>query len=338
MPSVKNGRVIITALGGPEVLKYVEEDLPEPGPGEVRVKVLAAGVSFADVLMRYGLYPGAPPPPFTPGYDIVGEVDALGSASSSYQPGQRVGAMIVRGGYSQFVVVPEEYLFPVPGEVDPAEAVSIILNYGTAYQMLHRIARASKSQRILIHGGAGGVGTALLQLGAIAGLTMYATASKPKHELISSFGGVPIDYHAEDFTNRIRELTGDGVDCVFDAVGGMNWWRSYRVLRKGGILVCYGASTAVVHGKLAGAGSFVLLGILQAIPDGRRCEWFNITSLRKQHPDWLRQDLAILYDLLAKRKLQPVIAARLPLREAAQANQWLENSKVSGKIVLLCQD
>jgi NADPH2:quinone reductase len=118
----------------------------------------------------------------------------------------------------------------------------------------------------------------------------------------------------------------------------MNWWRSYRVLRKGGILVCYGASTAVAHGKLAGAGSFVLLGILQAIPDGQRCVWFNITSLRKRHPDWFRQDLAILYGLLAQRKLQPVIAARLPLREAAQANQWIENSKVGGKIVLLCQD
>jgi NADPH:quinone reductase-like Zn-dependent oxidoreductase len=338
MPSVKNGRIIITALGGPEVLKYVEEDLPGPGPGEVRVKVLAAGVSFADVLMRRGLYPGAPPPPFTPGYDIVGEVDALGNPSSSFLPGQRVGAMIIRGGYSQFVVVPEEYLVPVPSEVDPAEAVCMILNYGTAYQMLHRIAKVSESQQILIHGGAGGVGTALLQLGAIAGLTMYATASKPKHELISSFGGMPIDYHAEDFTKRIRELTGDGVDCVFDAVGGMNWLRSYRILRKGGLLVCYGASTAVVHGKLAGAGSFVLLGILQAIPDGRRCVWFNITSLRKRHPDWLRQDLAILYDLLAKRKLQPVIAARLPLREAATANQMIENSKVSGKIVLLCQD
>ena len=111
--------------------------------------------------------------------------------------------MIIRGGYSQFVVVPEEYLVPVPSEVDPAEAVCMILNYGTAYQMLHRIARASKSQRILIHGAAGGVGTALLQLGAIAGLTMYATASKSKHGLISSFGGMPIDYHSEDFTKRI---------------------------------------------------------------------------------------------------------------------------------------
>jgi NADPH:quinone reductase-like Zn-dependent oxidoreductase len=118
----------------------------------------------------------------------------------------------------------------------------------------------------------------------------------------------------------------------------MNWWRSYGVLRKGGILVCYGASTAVVHGKLAGAGGFLLLGVLQAIPDGRKCAWFNITSLRKQHPDWFQQDLAILYNLLAQRKLQPVIAARLPLREAAQANQWIENSKISGKIVLLCQD
>lgn len=337
MPTVKNGRVVVTALGGPEVLKYVEEDLPEPGPGEVRVKVLAAGVAFADVLMRRGLYPGTPSPPFTPGYDIVGEVDAIGKAGSSFAHGQRVGAMIVRGGYSQFVLVPEENLVPVPGALDPVEAVCMILNYVTAYQMLHRVARAIKSQRILIHGGAGGVGTALLQLGAIDGLTMYATASKSKHPVIVSSGGVPIDYRAEDFSERIRELTGDGVDCVFDAMGGMNWWRSYRVLRKGGVLVCYGVSTAVVHGKLAGAGSFLLLGVLRAIPDGRRCVWYNVTNLRKQHPDWFRQDLGILFGLLAERKLQPVIAARLPLREAAKANQWLEDSKVSGKIVLLCQ-
>jgi NADPH:quinone reductase-like Zn-dependent oxidoreductase len=337
MATSKTGRVVVTAHGGPEVLKYIEEDLPEPGPGEVRVKVLAAGVSYADVLMRRGLYPGTPAPPFCPGYDIVGEVDAIGNAGCSFSLGQRVGAMIVRGGYSQFVLVHQEYLVSVPPEVDPAEAVCMILNYVTAYQMLHRVAHATKPQRILIHGAAGGVGTALLQLGAISGLTMYGTASKSKHEVITASGGVPIDYHAEDVSKRIRELTVDGVDAAFDAVGGLNWWRSYRLLRNKGILVCYGVSAAVTQGKLVGAASFLLLGVLSAIPDGRKCVWYNITNLRKQHPEWFRQDLTILFDLLAQRKLQPVIAARLPLRQAAQANQWIEQSKVSGKIVLLCQ-
>jgi NADPH2:quinone reductase len=337
MISAKNGRVVVTALGGPEVLKYVEEPLPEPGPGEVRVKILAAGVAYADVLMRRGLYPHSPPLPFTPGYDMVGDVDAIGANSSSFRPGQRVGAMIVRGGYSQCALVPEKDLVPVPAELDPAEAVCMILNYVTAYQMLHRVANLVKAQSILIHGAAGGVGTALLQLGALARLKMYGTASKAKHPLIESYGAVPIDYHIENFTRRIRQMTGEGMDCVFDPVGGINWWGSYRVLRRGGLLVCYGASSAIVHGKLEAGAGFVLLGFWKVFSLGRRWQWFNLTNARKEHPDYFRQDLAMLFDLLQRKKLQPVIGARLPLREAATANEWLEQAKVSGKIVLLCQ-
>jgi NADPH2:quinone reductase len=333
-----NGRIIVTRLGGPETLQYIEEDIPEPGPGEVRVKVLTTGVSFADVLMRRGLYPGIPAPPFTPGYDIVGDVDKIGNNTSNFSVGQRVCALVVRGGYSQYTIVPEEYLVPVAEGLDPAEAVSLILNYVTAYQMLHRIARVSKGQRILIHGAAGGVGTALLQLGALAELTMYGTASKSKHPAITSEGGVPIDYRSEDFTLRIRELTVDGVDCVFDAVGGWNWWRSYRVLRKGGILIGYGVSTAVSDGKIAGAASFLLLGSLKLIPDGKKSLWYNVTNLRKQHPDWFRHDLSVLFDLLAEGKIRPVIGARFALRDAEKANEMLEHSESTGKIVLLCGD
>jgi NADPH2:quinone reductase len=337
MDHEKNGRVVVTALGGPEVLQYIEEAMPTPGPGQVRVRILAAGVSYADVLMRRGLYPDTPRPPFSPGYDIVGDVDATGDGVTAFSSGQRVGAMIVRGGYSRFVVVAEEYLVPVPAEVDPAEAVCMFLNYVTAYQMLHRVAHAVKPQRVLIHGGAGGVGTALLQLGGIEGLTMFATASKSKQQFVASHGAVAIDYRSENFPQRVRELTSDGVDVVFDAVGGMNWWQSYRLLRKKGILVCYGLSAAVTGGKLVGALSFLLMGILSAIPDGKKCVWYIITGLRKQHPDWFREDLTILFRLLASRKLQPVVAARLPLSEATQANQLIEQSKVIGKIVLLCQ-
>jgi NADPH:quinone reductase-like Zn-dependent oxidoreductase len=328
---------VVTALGGPEVLKYIDEILPEPGRAEVRVRVLAAGVSYADVLMRRGLYPGTPPPPFTPGYDLVGEIDALGRDVTQFAAGQRVGALTIRGAYSQFAIVPEEFLVPVPELLDPAEAVCLILNYVTAYQMLHRIANASSGQRILIHGAAGGVGTALLQLGALQGLTVYGTASKSKQDAIAMAGGVPIDYHAEDFSKRVLERSPDGVDAVFDAVGGTNWWRSYRLVRRGGALVCYGVSSAVAHGKIAGAGSFLLMGALKLIPDGRRCIWYNITNLRKQHPDWFRADLKILFDLLSQRKIKPLIASRLPLREAAKANELIEHAKFSGKIVLLCQ-
>jgi NADPH:quinone reductase-like Zn-dependent oxidoreductase len=338
MPPVKSGRIIVTAFGGPEVLKYVEEDLPEPGSAEVRVKILAAGVAFADVLMRRNFYPGTPPLPFTPGYDLVGEIDALGKGVKQFAVGQRVGALIVRGAYSRFANVPEELLVPVPDSLDPAEAVCLILNYVTAYQMLHRIAKVSGGQRILIHGAAGGVGTALLQLGALLGLTMYGTASKSKQQVVAAAGGIPIDYRDEDFSKRVRELSHEGVDAAFDPVGGRNWWRSYRLVRRGGALVCYGVSAVVAHGKIAGAGSFLLLEILKRIPDGRRCGWYNITNLRKQHPEWFREDLKTLFDLLLQRKIQPLIASRLPLRDAAKANGLIEQAKVSGKIVLLCQE
>ncbi len=150
-----NHRIIVTHPGGPENLQYIEEDLPEPGQGQVRVKVQAAGVAFADVLMRRGLYPDNPAFPFTPGYDIVGEVDQIGTEIAKFSAGQRVGAMIFRGGYTQYAIVPEEYLVPVPDSLDPAEAVSLILNYVTAYQMLHRICHVVKGQRILIHGRCG---------------------------------------------------------------------------------------------------------------------------------------------------------------------------------------
>ncbi|MGA7793161.1 MAG: medium chain dehydrogenase/reductase family protein [Candidatus Acidiferrales bacterium] len=337
MPAVKNRRIVVTAFGGPEVLKYIEEDLPEPGRAEVRVKVLAAGVAYADVLMRRGLYPGTPPLPFTPGYDLVGEIDALGKDVTQFAVGQRVGALTIRGAYSQFAFVPENFLVPVPEILEPSEAVCLILNYVTAYQMLHRIANISSGQRTLIHGAAGGVGTALLQLGVLHGLTMYGTASKSKQDAISAAGGIPIDYRAENFSKRVRELSRDGVDAVFDAVGGTNWWRSYRLVRRGGALVCYGVSAMATHGKIAGAGSFLLLGVLKLIPDGRRCVWFNVANLRKERPEWLRADLKALFDLLLQRKIQPVIASRLPLREAAQANELIEQAKFSGKIVLLCQ-
>jgi NADPH2:quinone reductase len=199
MPEQKNARMVLTGLGGPEVLKCVEEHLPKPGAGEVRVKILAAGIAFADVLMRRGLYPGTPKFPFTPGYDLVGNIDALGDAVSQFVIGQRVAALTMIGGYSRYTVVPAGRLVPVPDGLDPAEAVSLVLNYVTAYQMLHRVAKLREGQRVLIHAAAGGVGTAALQLGRLAGLEMFGTASKAKHQLVASLGATPIDYRSESF-------------------------------------------------------------------------------------------------------------------------------------------
>ncbi|HUL35984.1 MAG TPA: medium chain dehydrogenase/reductase family protein [Candidatus Eisenbacteria bacterium] len=338
MPAQKNLRVVITAKGGPEVLKFVEDETPIPGPGQVRVKNLASGVAYADVLMRHGLYPDAPRFPFTPGYDIVGEIDALGDGVLELSIGQRVAALTMIGGYAQFTMVAAAHLVPVPPGLDPAEAVSLVLNYVTAYQMLHRVARLQAGQSLLVHGAAGGVGTAALQLGKIVGLRMFGTASKAKHALVSSLGATPIDYRSENFVQRIAQLAPAKLDCVLDPIGGKNWLRSYSCLRAGGALIGYGASSAVSEGKLSAGLGFAALGLLKLLPDGKRATWYNVKTLRDQHPDWFREDLGKLFDLLAARQIQPVIAAKLPLREAAKANELLEHAQITGKIVLLPQE
>src|SRR5271168_1456215 len=224
-----NTRVVLTALGGPEVLKVIEDDIGDPQANEVRVRILATGVAFADVLMRRGLYSGVPPLPYSPGYDIVGVVDAIGSGVKQWNSGDVVAALTMTGGYSRYIILPVSQLVRVPNGLDPAEAVSLVLNYTTAYQLIHRIAKLRQGQSALIHGAAGGVGTAALQLGLLAGLKMFGTASKPKHDLVAALGGIPIDYRNEDFVQRAN-----GVDAVFDPIGGHNWMRSYRALGRGG--------------------------------------------------------------------------------------------------------
>ncbi len=336
---MKYKRVVITRHGGPEVLQQVEEELPEPKAGQVRVKILATGVAFTDVLMREGLYPGVPPLPYAPGYDIVGIIDQLGLGVSTLELGQVVVALTIVGGYAEYICLPVDDLVSVPSGVDPFEACCLPLSYLTAYQMLHRIAEVKPGKQILIHGAAGGVGTAMLQLGKRVDLQMYGTASKPKHSVVSNLGGIPIDYKNEDFVQRIRELTSNGVDVVLDAIGGNHLLRSYKVLRSKGQLINYGVSSAVwvKSGKLlTAASSFLLLTLLKLLPDGHKAVFYNIASYKKRHPDWFREDLTELLNLLAQRKIQPVITQRIPLAEAAHAHELLDQSAVSGKIILLC--
>ncbi len=337
---MKYKRVVITHQGGPEVLQQIEEELPEPKTGQVRVKILATGAAFTDVLMREGLYPGVPPLPYAPGYDIVGIVDQLGTGVSNLELGQVVIALTIVGGYAEYICLPADDLVSVPSGIDPFEACCLPLVYLTAYQMLHRIAEVKPGKRILIHGAAGGVGTAMLQLGKLLDLQMYGTASKPKHSVVSNLGGIPIDYKNEDFVQRIRKLTGNGVDVVFDTIGGNHLLRSYQVLRSQGQLIKYGVSSAVwaKSGKLlTDASSFMLLTLLKLLPDGRKAVFYNIASCKKRHPDWFHADLTELLNLLAQRKIQPLIAQRLPLSEATHAHELLDQSAVSGKIILLCQ-
>src|SRR5512146_1321800 len=237
---MRHTRIVVTHYGGPDALQVVEEECPEPRHGEVRVRVQAAGVSLPDIMAREGVHPETPPVPYTPGWDLVGEVDRLGNGVSGIEPSQIVAAMPIHGAYAEFVCLPQRELVPVPSGLDAAEAVSLILNYITAYQMLHRSARVAPGQRVLFHGASGGVGTALLQLGRLAGLEMYGTCSSRSAAAVFDLGGIPIDYRQQDFVKEVRRLASDGVDVVFDPMGGSHLWQSRKALRMGGRVVGYG--------------------------------------------------------------------------------------------------
>jgi NADPH:quinone reductase-like Zn-dependent oxidoreductase len=337
---MRNTRVVLTALGGPEVLKVIDDDIREPGAKEVRVRILACGVAFADVLMRRGLYSGVPSLPYSLGYDIVGEIESCGSSVTQWKIGDAVAALTMTGGYSRYIVLPEAALVRVPGRMhsggmDPAEVVSLILNYTTAYQLIHRIAKLQNGESVMIHGVAGGVGTAALQLGTLAGLKMFGTASKSKHELVKSLGGIPIDYRREDFVDRAA-----GVDAVFDPVGGRNWMRSYRALAKGGRFIGYGMSAAIEGGRrsmMLAMASFAWLAAARLIP-GKSARWYNIMTEKKKHPEWFREDVGRLMTMLQAKSIKPIVAERMLLRDAGRAHEMLERAAVSGKIVLMCQE
>jgi NADPH2:quinone reductase len=325
----------------------IEEECPEPKDGEVRVRVLAAGVSLPDVMAREGVHPETPKVPFTPGWDLVGVVDRLGADASGIEPGQLVAAMPISGAYAQFVCLPQSELVPVPSGLDAAEAVSIVLNYITAYQMLHRSAHVKAGQRVLIHGAAGGVGTALLQLGRLAGLEMYGTCSSRGASTVSMLGGIPIDYRDQDFVKEILRLTTDGADAVFDPLGGTHLWQSRKALRSGGRVVGYGLSTSL-RGKgltsdrpgrrqrFRGTALFALYiagGWL--LPGRKRVVPYSIQTFKRLKPAQFREDLVALLDLLRQRKINPLIAQRFPLAEAGRAQELLEKGGVTGKIVLV---
>jgi NADPH2:quinone reductase len=340
-------RIIVTHYGGPDALRVVEEECPEPKHNEVRVRVLAAGVALPDIMAREGVHPETPSVPYTPGWDLVGEVDRLGNGVSGIEPGQIVAAMPIHGAYAQFVCLPQRELVPVPSGLDAAEAVSLILNYITAYQMLHHSAKVKPGQRVLIHGASGGVGTALLQLGRLVELEMYGTCSSRGARAVAELGGVPIDYRNQDYVKEVRHLTGEGVDAVFDPIGGVHLWRSREALRPGGRVVGYGNTTSLRgeglgsdrtgrRNRLHGIPAYVLYiagGWL--LPGRKRIVPYSIQTLKRLRPALFRQDLIALFDLLQQKKIKPLIAQRFPLAEARRAQELLAKGGVIGKIVLV---
>jgi NADPH2:quinone reductase len=343
---MRHKRITVTRYGGPEVITVVEEDAPAPKARELRVKVLAAGVSLPDILAREGVHPETPRVPYTPGWDCVGTVDQLGEGVTAFELGQTVAAMPIHDCYAQYVCLPQRKLVPVPAGLDAAEAVAVVLNYLTAFQMLHRSAKAQHGQRMLIHGAAGGVGTAMLQLAKLAGVEMYGTCSAQGAAVVRELGGIPIDYKSADFVKEIRRLTGDGVDVVFDGIGGDNLWRSRDALREGGRVVTYGFQSKMCGGRMAvrsegrhpiresaELGSFILRNLFK--PGRKSMVPYSIQWSMRLKPAWFRHDLLMLLGLLKEGNIKPLIAQRLPLEEARRAHEMLGEGGVLGKIVLL---
>ena len=345
--TARHARIVVSQYGGPEELRLVEEERPEPKEGEVRVRVLAAGVSLPDLMMREGIHPETPKLPFTPGWDMVGVVDRLGAGVSGLEPGQVVAALPIHGAYAEYVCLPHRELVPVPPGVDAAEAVSLVLNYVTAYQMMHRSARVRPGQRVLIHGASGGVGTALLQLGRLAGVEMYGTCSARGASTVRELGGIPIDYRQQDFVEEIRCRTGAGVDAVFESIGGSHIWRSRKALRPGGRVVAYGLTGSLSGGRLAsgrpprrnrlhGVPAYLLyMAAGWLLPGRKRVMIYSIQWLKRLKPAWFREDLLSLFDLLRQKQIQPLISRRFPLAGAMRAHELLGEGGVTGKFVLV---
>lgn len=336
----ENVRALFRRHGPPGIMEMIQEEPPQPAANQIRVRVETAGVSPADLLICWGLHPEARRAPFTPGWDIIGTVDRIGShvSKSDYPIGKRIAALTIVGGFARYVCIPAEDAVSVPDDVDPAEAQCLPFDYMVSYQMLYRTAAVQPEQRVLIQGAAGSTGSALLELGQSLGLKMYGTASTSKCGIVEELGGVPIDYKREDFVRVLKGQEPAGVDVVFDGLGH-TVTRSYRALNRGGTVVAYGHAPVIAGGrrhwgKLLGTIAQFVWVFGRAALSSRKVRLYSIQELRKKHPDWYSEDLNRLFRLLAEGAIKPRVFARMPLERAREALELLSQSAVNGKIIL----
>ncbi len=331
---MKYKSVVATKRGGPEALQIVENEMRAPAAGEVQIKVLATGVGRTDINYRYGYSPFSPKAPFVPGYEIVGVVEAVGTGVTRVAVGERVAALTGHGGYTEIIYLGQEHLVPVPAALVAAEVAVLVLNYVSAWQMLHRVAKVKTGNKVLLIGASGGVGTSLLQLGQLAGLKMYATASPEKQAFLTGLGAIPIDYHTQDFVALLQKAEPDGLDFVFDGMGGVESQRGLQVLRNGGRLVAYAPPTGIAK---------LLKDLIKMISvnmqrEGGKIDTYGISAIYARDKKPFMEDLPVLFKLLEEGKIKPVISQKFPLLEAAKANWILESGTVIGNIVLLAPE
>ena len=335
--------VWITRPGGPEALEVRDTSDPEPGPGQVRIRVSAAGLNFADVMAAQGLYPDAPKRPCVVGYEVSGVVDALGDGAQGYAVGQRVLALTHFGGHADVVCAPAEQVLPIPDAMSFEEAAAIPVNYLTAYHMLFRVACVRPGERVLVHMAAGGVGTAVLQLGrTVDDLEVFGTASAAKHDVLKAEGCAhPIDYHATDYAAEVRRLTGgEGVDIVLDPLGGHDWRKGLKLLRPCGRLVAYGFANlasgqrrrpARLVSQVAGVPLLTPLGLMNR---NRTVSGVNIGHLWGQIAT-LREELQAILALWDQGRVKPLIDRTYSFADAATAHRRMLQHQNTGKIVLV---
>lgn len=333
-------QVWIEKTGPPEVLRLREAPDPTPGPGELRIRVAFAGVNFAEVMARLGLYPDAPPLPFVPGYEVAGIVDAVGPDVEEDRVGERVTAVTRFGGYADRVCLPPALVIRTPDSISDAEAAAIPVNYLTAHQMLHRVCAVRRGEVVLVHGVAGGVGTAVRQLCDIVGARVIGTASPQKHDRLREVGVVPIASDESDLVGRVREITnGRGVDIALDPIGGRSFRTSYELLAPGGRLCCFGVS-AMAPGRrknlfaaLRSLARMPRFGPIGLMNDNRSVAGVNLGHLWDETEMLVPQFEAIMNHAAAGR-IRPIVDGTYTLDRAADAHERLQSRQSVGKVLL----
>jgi NADPH:quinone reductase-like Zn-dependent oxidoreductase len=328
---MKYKSIVVTQRGGLETIQIQENDLRPPLAEEARIRVLAAPVCQDDIAIRMGNRPFLQKPPFVPGYACIGVVDAVGEGVRGTAVGDHVAALTQYNSHAEYLYWDAKELVHVPESINPAEATTLVLNYLVAYQILHRVAQVKAGDKALIVGASGGVGTAFLQLGQLAGLKMYSLASASKHAILSEYGATPIDYHTQDFVKVIRQAEPDGLDYVFNGMGEEYFERSLAVLRRGGLLVHYGGPQSFSRFLLLIA-KLILYNLL---PNGKKIEGYGTHRLGT---DLFKEDWTKLFKLLEDGQINPIVVKTFPLLEAVRAYEMLESGKVTGNLVLLAPE
>jgi NADPH:quinone reductase-like Zn-dependent oxidoreductase len=334
--------LVVTEHGPPDVLRVQERRDPEPGAGEVRIRVRAAGVNFADLLGRVGLYPDAPKPPCVLGYEVAGDVDELGAGVEGLDVGQRVMAATRFGGYAQLAVTKANAVVPLPDGWSYGEGAAVPVTYATAYAGLVRYGGLRPGERVLIQAAAGGVGIAATQIAKLVGAEVYGTASPSKHDAIREHGvDHPVDYRTHDVVDEVRRIAGEEhpIDLAMDAIGGRSFRQSFALLRAGGRLVCFGASEVQAGERRSPLRA---MRVLAQMPR------FNPVKLMSQSKSVIGLNMLTLWDerqgldelieplrsWMDEGSFRPVLAQEFRFDDGAAAHRYMHERNNVGKVVL----